>query len=113
VCRASVVESTTVAQTCRPPLAALRIIPARIEAIFEPARLLDGWTCQLLDTAKHVAALILEIERLNGRGLAGRGRADGAAPLIGSSQAIRAVRERNERVAATGFTVLIEGSSRW
>jgi two-component system, NtrC family, response regulator HydG len=84
---------------------------ARIEAIFEPARLLDGWTCQLLDTATHVASLILEIERLNGRGLAGRGRADGAAPLIGSSQAIRAVRERIERVAATDFTVLIEGES--
>jgi hypothetical protein len=74
---------------------------ARIEAIFEPARLLDGWTCQLLDTATHVAALILEIERLNGRGLPGRGRPDGAAPLIGSSQAIRAVRDRIERVAAT------------
>jgi transcriptional regulator with PAS, ATPase and Fis domain len=84
---------------------------ARIEAIFEPARLLDGWTCQLLDTATHVAALILEIERLNGRGLPGRGRPDGAAPLIGSSQAIRAVRDRIERVAATDFTVLIEGES--
>jgi hypothetical protein len=76
VCRASLVESTTVAQTCRPPLAALRIIPARIE---------------------------VEIERLNEHGLAGRGRADGDAPLIGSSQAIRAVRERIERVAATDF----------
>ena len=58
---------------------------ARIEASFEPARLLDGWTCQQLDTATHVAALILEIERLNGRAH-GRGRPDGAAPLIGSSR---------------------------
>ena len=35
----------------------------RLEAVFEPARMLDGWTCQLLDTATHIAALILEIER--------------------------------------------------
>jgi transcriptional regulator with PAS, ATPase and Fis domain len=84
---------------------------ARLEAVFEPSRLLDGWTCQMLDAATHVAALILEIERAQGRGLAGRHRADGAAPLIGSSLAIRAVRERIERVAATDFTVLIEGES--
>ena len=37
--------------------------------------------------------------------------ADGAAPLIGSSEAIRRVRERIERVAATDFTILIEGES--
>ena len=84
---------------------------ARIEAVFEPSRLLDGWTCQLLDAATHVAALILEIERAQGRSLASRNRADGAAPLIGSSFAIRAVRDRIERVAATDFTVLIEGAS--
>ena len=58
-----------------------------------------------------MAALILEIERAQGRSLASRNRADGAAPLIGSSFAIRAVRDRIERVAATDFTVLIEGAS--
>ena len=84
---------------------------ARLEAVFEPSRMLDGWTCQLLDTATHIAALILEIERAQGRSLAGRNRVDGAAPLIGSSLAIRAVRDRIERVAATDFTVLIEGES--
>jgi transcriptional regulator with PAS, ATPase and Fis domain len=84
---------------------------ARLEAVFEPARLLDGWTCQLMEAATHVAALILEVERANGRIVAGRNRADGAAPLIGSSLAVRAVRERIERVAATDFTVLIEGES--
>jgi transcriptional regulator with PAS, ATPase and Fis domain len=84
---------------------------ARLEAVFEPARMLDGWTCQLIDTATHVAALILEIERAQGREAAGRNRPDGAAPLIGSSVPIRAVRERIERVAATDFTVLIEGES--
>ena len=95
------------ASTCR---AAYRNHGARLEAVFEPSRLLDGWTCQLLDTATHVAALILEIERAQGRSLASRNRPDGAAPLIGSSLAIRAVRDRIERVAATDFTVLIEGA---
>lgn len=84
---------------------------ARIEAVFEPARMLDGWTCQLLDTAAQLAALLLEVERAQGRApLSVRHRADGAAPLIGSSPAIREVRERIERVAATDFTVLIEGA---
>src|SRR5258706_10066410 len=36
---------------------------------------------------------------------------DGAAPLIGSSSVMRAVRDRIERVALTDFTVLIEGES--
>jgi transcriptional regulator with PAS, ATPase and Fis domain len=36
---------------------------------------------------------------------------DGAAPLIGSSPAMCHLRERIERVAATDFTVLIEGES--
>jgi len=36
---------------------------------------------------------------------------DGAAPLIGSSPAMCVLRERIERVAATDFTVLIEGES--
>jgi transcriptional regulator with PAS, ATPase and Fis domain len=84
---------------------------ARLEAVFEPARTLDGWTCQMLDAATHVAALILEIERAQGRSAGMRNRPDGAAPLIGSSPAIRGVRERIERVAATDFTVLIEGES--
>jgi DNA invertase Pin-like site-specific DNA recombinase len=35
----------------------------------------------------------------------------GPAPLIGSSLAIRLVRDRIERVAATDFTALIEGGS--
>jgi hypothetical protein len=83
----------------------------RIEAVFEAGRRLDGWTCQVLESSTHVAAMILEIERITGRlGASARGRADGAAPLIGSSAAIRAVRDRIERVAATDFTVLIEGA---
>jgi transcriptional regulator with PAS, ATPase and Fis domain len=85
---------------------------ARIEAVFEPQRTIDDWTWQLLDSAAHVAALILELERAQRhQQLVRRPHADGAAPLIGSSAAIRHVRERIERVAATDFTVLIEGES--
>ena len=40
-----------------------------------------------------------------------RMRRDGAAPLIGSSAVMRAVRERIERVAATDFVTLIDGES--
>ena len=40
-----------------------------------------------------------------------RMRRDGAAPLIGSSAVMRAVRDRIERVAATDFITLIDGES--
>ena len=43
--------------------------------------------------------------------LSDRMRRDGAAPLIGSSVVMRAVRERIERVAATDFIALIDGES--
>jgi DNA-binding NtrC family response regulator len=86
---------------------------ARIEAVFDPPHRLDEWTCQVLDTATHIAALLLELERAQSRWLpSARNRPDGAAPLIGSGAGIRAVRDRIERVAATDFTILIEGPSR-
>ena len=85
---------------------------ARLEVGFEPGRGPDPWTQQLLEAASHVAALLLEIERSQARyAFPPRQPRDGAAPLIGSSRAMRAVRERIERVAATDFTVLIEGES--
>jgi hypothetical protein len=85
---------------------------ARIEIVFESGRTLDGWTCHVLEAAAHIAAVLLELERAQGRPPQfARVRGDGAAPLIGSSRAIRDVRERIERVAATDFTVLIEGES--
>jgi transcriptional regulator with PAS, ATPase and Fis domain len=85
---------------------------ARIEVAFEPGRTLDGWTCQILEAATHVAALVLEVERGLGRPQQfARIRRDGAAPLIGSSEAIRQVRDRIEKVAARDFAILIEGES--
>jgi transcriptional regulator with PAS, ATPase and Fis domain len=84
-----------------------------LEAVFDPARPADAWSRQMLVAGAQVAALLLEIERANGRWplSCARSRVDGAAPLIGSSRAIRLVRERIEKVAATDFTVLIEGAS--
>jgi hypothetical protein len=80
-------------------------------AAFEPARMLDEWTCQILESAA-ACGVAPRVERAQGRApLAGRYRADGAAPLIGSSPAIREVRERIARLAANDFSVLIEGAS--
>ena len=87
---------------------------ARLEVIFDKPRPLDDWTCQLIEAATQLASVVLELERAIGRvrlGASPNHSTDGAAPLIGSSEAIRRVRERIERVAATDFTVLIEGES--
>ena len=87
--------------------------PQRLEIVFEPGRQIDGRTRRLLASAAAIAGLLIEIERANGRWplACARTRADGAAPLIGSSHAIRQVRARIEKVAVTDFTVLIEGES--
>ena len=84
-----------------------------LEAVFEPARPADERARQMLAAGAQVAGLLLEMERANGRWplASARSRSDGAAPLIGSSLGIRTVRDRIERVAATDFTVLIEGAS--
>jgi transcriptional regulator with PAS, ATPase and Fis domain len=83
-----------------------------LEASFEARGGPDDWTCQLLEAGAHVAAMLLEAERLatTPPPLTSAER-DGAAPLIGSSEAMRLLRERVERVANTNFTVLIEGES--
>jgi transcriptional regulator with PAS, ATPase and Fis domain len=84
-----------------------------IDATFEDRPMLDSWDRQVLDAARDVGALVLVIDRAMRAGLFGgtRSRADGAAPIIGSSSGIRAVRGRIERVALTDFAVLIEGES--
>ena len=84
--------------------------PTRLEAVFEPAQPVDDWKRRTLSVGAQVAALLVELEHADGRWVRFR-RTDGAAPLIGSSAPIRAVRDRIERVAVTDFTVLIEGES--
>jgi DNA-binding NtrC family response regulator len=91
--------------------------PGLLEATFDPGCRLGDWDFQMLGLAAHVGALVLEIERSRLQvlraGLAGpnRPRRDGAAPLIGSTAAIQALRTAIQRVAATDFTVLLEGES--
>jgi DNA-binding NtrC family response regulator len=92
--------------------------PQRVlEATFDPGCNLGEWDFQLLGDATHVGALVLEIEQTRTqlartRVLGGaRQKRDGAAPLIGSTSAMKALRAGVERVASTDFTVLLEGES--
>jgi len=83
-----------------------------LEAAFEPLRGPDEWTCQLIEAAAHLASLLIEAERLaNSPAPLTAAERDGAAPLIGSSEVMCALRDRVERVASTDFTTLIEGES--
>src|SRR5688572_24492750 len=83
-----------------------------LEASFAAERGIDDWTCQLLEAAASLAAVMFEAERVTRLGEPSTTRPrDGAAPLIGSSLAMQGLRERVERVATTDFTVLIEGES--
>jgi transcriptional regulator with PAS, ATPase and Fis domain len=85
-------------------------MPARLEAVFDAPRGVTESQLRTLSFGAQVASLLVQIECASGGGARLR-REDGAAPLIGSSAAIHAVRERIERVAVTDFTVLIEGES--
>jgi transcriptional regulator with PAS, ATPase and Fis domain len=88
-----------------------------IDATFDEGRCaFDEWDQQLLESARNLAALVMIVDRAQRGGLLGAAVAtmplsDGTTPIVGSSAAIREVRARMERVAATGFTVLIEGES--
>jgi hypothetical protein len=86
-----------------------------LEATFDPGCRPGDWDIQMLGVAANLGALLLEIERahiqVSRSELAGSKRADGAAPLIGSTPAMEALRSRIERVAVTDFTVLLEGAS--
>ena len=97
-----------------------------LEASFDPACRLGEWDFQMLGLGAHIAALVLEIERsriqLIRAGLLDAGRfgrdksfrpssPSKAMPLIGSTPPMRALRASIDRVAATDFTVLLEGES--
>lgn len=83
-----------------------------LEASFDVRNGPDDWTCQLLEAAASIAGMLLEAERLaNTPSPLTPVERDGAAPLIGSSETMRLLRDRIERVANTNFTVLIEGES--
>jgi DNA-binding NtrC family response regulator len=88
-----------------------------LEVTFDPGCRLGDWDFQILGMAANLGALVLELERsrlqLARAGLLNpsRMRRDGAAPLIGSTEVMHALRSAIERVAATDFTVLLEGES--
>ena len=87
-----------------------------LEATFDPGSHLGEWDFQALGTAAHVGAMVLEIERcriqlMRAAPAAVMKRRDGAAPLIGTTEAMQSLRATIERVAGTDFTVLIEGES--
>ena len=88
-------------------------IPSRPEVCLEvechPERGIDDWDRQLLRDAVRVFGLALA--RRGQRGPAPTTQADPAAPVIGSSGCMQALRQLVERVAVTDFTVLVEGES--
>ena len=97
------------------PTADPRIVAA-LDAVPLEARPFDEWDLQVLTLAGRLAGVLLEVEALRRTQRANAlrvfpGRPDGAAPLIGSTPVMRALRDRIERLAATDFTVLIEGES--
>jgi len=88
-----------------------------LEATFDPGCCLGEWDFQMLGLAAHIGALVLEIERariqLARAGLLtlSRSRREGPASLVGSTLAMHTLRAAIQRVAATDFTVLLEGES--
>jgi DNA-binding NtrC family response regulator len=88
-----------------------------LEVTFDPGCRLGDWEFQVLGSAAHLGALVLEVERsrlqLDRAGLLNPRRPwrDGAAPLIGSTETMLGLRAAIERVAFTDFTVLLEGES--
>ncbi len=88
-----------------------------LEATFDPSSGMGEWDFQQLGVCAHVGALVLEIERLRleilraGISVVPPPARDAVAPLIGTTTAMQALRSSIERVAATDFTILIEGES--
>ena len=92
-------------------------MPGLLEATFHPGCALGEWDFQMLGLGAHVGALVLEIERLRlqlaraGLFVSPRAPRRDAAALVGSTEVMRALRATIARVAATDFTVLLEGES--
>jgi len=78
-----------------------------LEVSISPGFALDTWDRQALRQAARVVGLLIA-SRNQAAPPAGQ-PPEPAAPLVGSSAPMRRLRERIERVAATDFTVLIEG----
>jgi transcriptional regulator with PAS, ATPase and Fis domain len=82
---------------------------AVLEVSFESGMTPGPEEVHVLTALAHLGGLVLEANRTRASLVARR--EDGAAPLIGSSPLMQAVRDRVERVSLTDFAVLIEGES--
>jgi len=84
-------------------------VQAVLEASFERERRLDEQDVVLLTVAAQLGGLVLAAARAPSpqRPI----KAEGATPLIGSTEVMESLRDRIARVALTDFTVLVEGES--
>jgi transcriptional regulator with PAS, ATPase and Fis domain len=82
-----------------------------LEVSFAPGTRPDEWTCQLIESAASLAAIVAEADRGAPPAATLTPHRDDVGPLIGASEVMQALRERLERVASTDFTILIEGDS--
>jgi transcriptional regulator with PAS, ATPase and Fis domain len=88
-----------------------------LETTFDAGCRMADWDFQVLAQAAQLGALVLELERARAKGrpaaasIPAMPPRDGAAPLIGSTAVMSALRAKIERVAHTDFTVLLEGES--
>lgn len=72
---------------------------------------IDEWDRRLLRDAARVYALVSAFRPSPRGSVVSTAPVDPAAPVIGASACMRALRQSVERVAATDFTVLVEGES--
>lgn len=88
-----------------------------LEATLDPGAVQSEWEFQLLNSAAHLAAIVLEIERMRAPGSRAEPLVPVAVPmqetmaLVGRAPAMDELRSRIARVAQTEFTVLLEGES--
>jgi len=92
-----------------------RPIKGYLEVVANGRGPFDAWDRQVLRSASCLASFVLALERTERLRVEPAshtaGRAHGPTMLLGSSDEMKAVRERVERVAAIDFAVLIEGES--
>jgi transcriptional regulator with PAS, ATPase and Fis domain len=84
-------------------------LQAVLEASCEPDHSLDDGDVEVLTCVAQLGGLVLEASRA--RTVFRVRHPDAAAPLVGSTLVMHALRERVERVAVTDFTILVEGES--
>ena len=83
---------------------------AVLEATYASGHTVGDREVEALTPLAHLGGLVLEAARARAA-QPQPGATDGAAPLLGCTTAMRALRARIERIAVTDFTILIEGES--